>query len=416
MIGARSLAELKKYTKSFNKLYLADVLKLKKRAVRDGRMKILQTPARFYPHAGGVENYVFYLSRELVKLGHEVTVLCANEPKSEEEEFLDGVRVRRIPYIGKIANTNITPRLPIEIMREEFDLVHTHLPTPWSADWSALASALRGRPVVLTHHSDIVGQGRMNYVAKIYNNINLKFVLNSASKIIVANPKVVESSQYLSRHSNKIKIIPIGVDVERFRPIDYLEKESPGEKTVLFISVLDKFHEFKGLDRLLMAMVNVVEEVPKAKLIVGGDGELLSHYKNMASSIGLKERVEFPGYIPEDEIVKLYNRCDLFVLPSISASQETFGMVLLEAMACARPVVGTEIVGVAEVVKRRGAGLIVQSGDEKALARAIIKLLKDEDLRLRMGAAGREIVERNYSWSEVALKMEALYEGLIKGG
>ena len=88
-------------------------------------------------------------------------------------------------------------------------------------------------------------------------------------------------------------------------------------------------------------------------------------------------------------------------------------MVLLEAMACARPVLGTEIVGVAEEVKRHVAGFIVQSGDEKALAGAIIKLLKDEDLRLRMGAAGREIAKRNYSWSHVASKMEALYEDLV---
>jgi len=377
-------------------------------------MKILQTPARFYPYTGGVENYVRCLSRELVRLGHEVTVLSANEPKSEKEEFLDGIRVRRVPYIGKIANTNITPRLPIEIMREEFDVVHTHLPTPWSADWSAAASAVKGRPLVLTHHSDIIGQGRMNCIAKIYNKINRKFVLKSATKIIITNPKVAESSQYLNHYSYKINIIPLGVDSEWFRPIDNIKKEDPMEKTVLFISVLDKFHEFKGLDRLLMAMVDVVKEVPKAKLIVGGEGDLLSRYKKMATSVGLESHAEFLGYVPEDEIARLYNRCDLFVLPSISASQETFGMVLLEAMACARPVVSTEIVGVAEEVKQHGAGLIVQSRDERALAGAIIKLLKDEDLRLRMGAAGRTLAKRKYSWSQVALKTEALYEGLIK--
>jgi len=379
-------------------------------------MKILQTPARFYPYTGGVENYVYNLSRELAKLGHEVTVLCADEPGSAGEEVLDGIRVRRLPYIGKVANTNITPALPVEILREEFDLVHTHLPTPWSADWSCFAAAVRGRPMVLTHHSDIVGQGRMNYAAKIYNKVNQKVILKRSSKIIVTNPKVVESSPYLKRYSHKIKIIPVGVDVERFRAIDLAERKPQGRKKVLFISLLDKFHEFKGLDRLISAMVDVVEEVPETKLIVGGEGELLGRYEDMASSLGLEESIEFLGRVPEDEIVELYNSCDLFVLPSISASQETFGMVLLEAMACARPVVATEIVGVAEVVKHYGAGLIVQSGDEAALAEAITKLLKNEALRHRMGYVGREIAERNYSWSLVALKTEALYEGLIRGG
>lgn len=379
-------------------------------------MKILQTPVRFPPFAGGVENYVYNLSRELARLGHEVTVLCADEPKSEREEILDGVRVRRLPYIGKVANTNITPTLPVEILREEFDLVHTHLPTPWSADWSALAAAVKGRPMVLTHHSDIVGRGRMSYAAKIYNNVNQKIVLNKSSKIIITNPKVIESSPYLKHYSHKIEIIPVGVDIKRFRPIDLPEKEHPVGKKVLFISVLDRFHRFKGLDRLLMAMVDVVKEVPEAKLVVGGGGELLDRYENMASSLGLKDRVEFLGRVPEDDIIELYNSCDLFVLPSISASQETFGMVLLEAMACARPVVSTEIVGVAEMVKRYGAGLIVESGDEKALAEAITKLLKNEALRLRMGYVGRKIAERSYSWNRVALKTQALYEGLIKGG
>ncbi len=378
-------------------------------------MKILQTPARFYPYTGGVENYVRDLSRELVELGHEVTVLCANEPMSEKEGFLDGIRVKRIPYIGKIANTNITPRLPIEILREEFDVIHTHLPTPWSADWSAVAAAVKGRPLVLTHHSDIVGRGRMDYIAKIYNNINQKLVLKRASKIIVTNPNVVESSQYLKLYAYKLEMIPIGVDAERFKPLEPQKKGGSEEPTILFISVLDKFHEFKGLDRLLMSMGVILEAVPKARLIVGGDGELLDHYKNMASSLGLEERVRFLGYIPEDEIVKLYNGCDLFVLPSVSARQETFGIVLLEAMACARPVVGTEIVGVAEDVRRHGAGLIVQRKDEGALADAVIKLLKDEDLRLEMGTAARELAKRDYSWSQVALRMEALYEDLVKG-
>lgn len=93
-------------------------------------MKILQTPVRFHPFIGGVENYVYNLSRGLVGLGHEVTVLCANESKLEKEELLDGIKVRRLPYACKIANTNITPSLPIEILREEFDLIHAHLPTP----------------------------------------------------------------------------------------------------------------------------------------------------------------------------------------------------------------------------------------------------------------------------------------------
>ena len=76
-------------------------------------MKIVQTPVRFYPFIGGVENYVYYLSKELVKLGHDITVICANEPVSKKQEAVDGIEIKRLSYFGKIANTNITPQLPL---------------------------------------------------------------------------------------------------------------------------------------------------------------------------------------------------------------------------------------------------------------------------------------------------------------
>src|SRR5664280_2480803 len=97
-------------------------------------MKIVQTPVRFYPFTGGVENYVYYMSKELVKLGHDVKVICANEPSSIKEEIVDGINIKRLHYITKIANTNITPGFPFALSSEDFDIIHTHIPTPWSAD------------------------------------------------------------------------------------------------------------------------------------------------------------------------------------------------------------------------------------------------------------------------------------------
>ena len=372
-------------------------------------MKILQTPVRFYPFTGGVENYVYNLSRELVKLGHDVTVVCANEPAGKKEEVIDGIKIKRLSYIGKVANTNITPRLPFELLREEFDLIHTHLPTPWSADWSAIAAMIRKNPLVLTHHSDIVGDGPVSNVAQLYNCTNLQAILKKASKIIVAQPDVITSSLCLKKYENKIEVIPIGVDADKFRPIDTEKKND----TIFFLSVLDKFHKFKGLDHLLRAMVNVKEEIPDAKLIVGGDGALLEHYRKEASSLGLDKNVEFLGFVPDEAIVEFYNRCSLFVLPSISAGQETFGMVLLEAMACGRPIVSTEIVGVAEDVTEYDAGIIVECGNDRELGDAILYLLQNNDRAAQMGAAGRRLVEEKYSWRDMAKKVEEIYGDLV---
>ncbi|MCW3128986.1 MAG: glycosyltransferase family 4 protein [Methanophagales archaeon] len=372
-------------------------------------MKILQTPVRFYPFVGGVENYVYNLSKELVELGHEVTVVCANEPKVKSKEIIEGIKVKRLNYIGKVANTNTTLKLPLELFKEDFDILHTHLPTPWSADWSAIISKIKRKLLVLTYHNDLVGDGFANYIAKFYNLTSLNLVLKRAAKIMITQPNYLESSPYIKNYENKIEVIPNGVDITKFRPIK-VEKE---ENTLFFLSVLDEYHRYKGLDYLLKGLMRVKKEIPNVRLIVGGEGKLLNYYKQKASSMGLRDNVEFAGFIPDEQIVKYYNKCDLFILPSISAKQEGFGIVLLEAMACEKPVVSTEIVGVAEDVREGNAGRIVKPNDEEALVEAIIKILTDKDLAMKMGINGRKLVEEKYTWEMIAAKVLNLYEGLL---
>lgn len=369
-------------------------------------LKILQTPARFYPYIGGVENYTYYLSRELVKLGHEVSVICANEPKSDKKE-IDGIKLKRLYYVGKIANTNITPSIPFSILKEDFDILHTQLPTPWSADWSAVVSAVKRKPLVLTYHNDIVGTGIADYIAKVYNITSLKFLLKQAAKITISHHNYIKFSPHLKTYQEKIMIVPPGVDTERFQP-----SETRIEETIFFLSLLDEFHRYKGLDHLLEALKLVKKEKPQVKLKVGGGGKLLQYYREKAASLGLEDNVEFLGYVPNERIPDHYANCNLFVLPSISASQEGFGIVLLEALASGRPVVSTNIVGIADDIEKYSTGIVVKPGDTKALADAIIRILQDEKEAERMGANGRKLVETKYSWVKIAGSMENIYYSL----
>jgi glycosyltransferase involved in cell wall biosynthesis len=219
-------------------------------------MNILQTPVRFYPFTGGVENYVFYLSRELVKSGNKVEVICANEPPSPKEDTLDGIKVKRLSYTGKIANTNITPHLPLSLSRAECDLIHTHLPTPWSADWSAFYSKIKKKPLVVTYHNDIIGRGLSNSIAHLYNVTALKIVLRQAEKIVITQPGYLKSSSHLKNYKDKVEVVPTGVDLEKFWP--KTEKEI---NTIFFLSLLDEFHQYKGLEYLLKALLIIKEEI-----------------------------------------------------------------------------------------------------------------------------------------------------------
>ncbi|MGF7119005.1 glycosyltransferase family 4 protein [Methanobacterium oryzae] len=373
-------------------------------------MKIVQTPVRFYPFIGGVENYVYYSSKELVKLGHNVTVICANEPSTEKEEVVDGIKVKRLSYLGKIANTNVTSRLPFAISKEDFDIIHTHIPTPWSADWSNIFSKLKRKPLVVTYHNDIIGSGFADYIARFYNVTALKLLLNQADRIIITQPNYLHSSLYLEDYSDKVEVIPNGVDVEKFRPINITKEKN----TLFFLSLLDEFHKYKGLDYLLKAIIKVKKEIPDIKLIVGGKGALLDYYADLTEKYGLKNNVEFHGFIPDEKIVEYYNKCNVFVLPSISSKQEGFGIVVLEALACETPVISTEIVGAAADVKNSNSGIIVPPKDVDELADAIIKILSDEHKLKKMGKNGRIFVEKSYTWHKVAKMMANVYKELLE--
>ncbi|NYB26606.1 MAG: glycosyltransferase family 4 protein [Methanobacteriaceae archaeon] len=374
-------------------------------------MKILQTPVRFYPFTGGVENYVYYLSRELVNSGNQVKVVCANEPDIESKQRVEGIEVERLPYMGKIANTNITTGLPGALSDGDYDIIHTHIPTPWSADWSAFYSNSKKKPLVVTYHNDIIGQGLASLVAHIYNSVGLNYVLKTAAKIIITQPGYLQSSSYLAKYRDKIEVIPNGVDVEKFQPIQASDNED--RNTIFFLSVLDEFHKYKGLEYLLEALKIVKNKILDVKLIVGGKGVLLDHHQEMAASLGLKDNVEFAGFIPDEEIADYYSQASVFVLPSISSLQEGFGIVALEALACQTPVVTTDIVGVAHDLKQIKGGIVIPPRDTHKLADAITQILSDAQMQKEMGQRGRKLVQEKYTWKVVASSMEKVYKEIL---
>ena len=305
-----------------------------------------------------------------------------------------------------MANTSITPYLPLALYREDFDILHTHLPTPWSADWSGLISRLKKRPLVLTYHNDIVGEGWAGQIAWIYNKTALKLLLKSAGGIIVTRNRYV--SPYLKEYAGKVFFVPLGIDVEAFRP-----KEAPPKGDIFFLSVLDEFHRYKGLEVLFAALKIMKQELPDVRLVVGGRGCMLDCYRGMADSLGIGDNVSFAGFIPSEKLIEYYNGCKLFALPSTDPRREGFGIVPLEAMACERPVVVTEIMGMAGDINECGAGMVVRCNDKEALASSMLAILKDDDLAGRMGAEGRKLAIGKYSWRRAAEQIERVYRELL---
>lgn len=362
-------------------------------------MKIVQTPPRIFG-PGGVERYVADLSVELIRRGHDVSVVCSSGGVLGDRE--SRVPIRTLTACGRIGNTPITPALPLRLLQTDFDLIHTHIPTPWSADWSGIIAGFMRKPLVVTYHSSITGRGFAGSIARFYARTSFRRLMHAADSIIVARERFLPAS--LADFEEKIVHIPIGVDVSRFYP-----EQNDCTADVFFLGVLDEYHGFKGLDTLLSAIRIAKRKIPSIRLVIGGGGSMLAHYADMAASMGLSENVRFTGVIRDEELRDYYNRSQVFVLPSRTPELETFGIVALEAMACARPVVTTEIAGMADDISRAGAGIVVEPDNPEEIADAITRILLDESLADRMGKNGLLLVREKYLWTSVAARIEHLY-------
>lgn len=352
---------------------------------------------------GGVENVAQAVCSRLVASGEDVLVVCADEPRGAPDVG-DGVPIRRLGWVAKIANTNITPRLPLVLFSEPWDVVHTHLPTPWSADWSVLIARLLRRGSVLSFYNDIVGEGFADRVARLYRSTVLRLTLGLADRIIVVSDYWRDELLALDPGlGGKLAVIPTGVDLHRFTP-------GPGGdgRQLLFVGLLDRFHRYKGLAVLFDALSMIRDPF---ELTVVGDGELRPEYEAQVAHLGLSAHVRFVGRVEDDELSALYARSDIYILPSEVARQEGgFTLTALEAMASGVAVILADGAGqVARDAERDGAGLRVPSGDAAALAEALERLLRNDEERRQMRVAARQLVAARHSWDQIARDRRAIY-------
>ena len=205
----------------------------------------------------------------------------------------------------------------------------------------------------------------------------------------------------------KIRIVPNGVDLQRFKPTEDCEKvkELIGRNSEHVILFVGNLIPRKGLHFLIEAAKHVVKEIKETKFVIVGDGPLRNHLISYSKKQGVSDKFVFLVDVSEALLPTLYNCADIFASPSI---QEGQGISLLEAQATAKPVVAFNVTAITEVVKDKETGLLVKS-DSFELAKALSSLLSDKTLRERMGHAGREYVCKNFSWTLCAQKMGQIY-------
>ncbi len=372
----------------------------------------------FPPWRGGAETHVYNLARNLSKFGHEVIVFCADDPLQPGTYQIEGVTVKRLKDFGWLYGVPLIPGLARELLNVKADIIHAHFPNPFNATLSALTAYIRGIPSILTWHNDLPYVTRMaGFLAGLHDYFLSPVYLGFFRKIIATSKIYALSSRILLRNIEKVRVIPNGVDCrlfnpevegERIRKIYNLE----GGIVILFVAALTKWHKYKGLDFLLKAFKIVKKNFVNARLLIIGEGPLRRNYESLALSLGINEDALFVGEVGEKELPEFYAASDMVALPSLDRS-EGFGLTLLEGNASGRPVIGSKVGGVPEVIEDGYNGFLVRPHDENALAKAIEKLCNDENLRIRMGKNGRNFAEQ-LDWGDVSKKIENLYFEVIK--
>lgn len=389
-------------------------------------MNILMVTPYFFPERGGLENYAYNIAKRLVKKGWNITVVCSTRENKNGGVTIDNIKILRLKPNFILSNTPIKFSLFSEILNRlrsgNFDLINAHTPVPYFADVSAMVSKLcNDIPFVLTYHNDLIKDSfLMNVVAKMYNfTINLN-TLSLAKKIITPSPFCYNESRFLQKFKDKLVWIPPGVDIEKYstkesKRLHELYDLPESSKVVLFVGAMNRGHTHKGVHYLLRAFKKVLEKINDVYLVLVGKGDMIPEYQSMCVELKIFDRVVFTGFVEESDLIRFYQSSDVVVLPSTTV-QEGFGMVLIEAGACGKPVIGTRVGGMKYVIKDGETGLLVPPKDEMALAKAIVKLLQDEDMAKKMGINGRKLVEEKYTWNRSIRLTEDVYTNVALKG
>jgi rhamnosyl/mannosyltransferase len=237
-------------------------------------------------------------------------------------------------------------------------------------------------------------------------------LMRRASAIIATSPNYVDSSPILSRNRARCRVIPFGIDADAFRPRDAgiaaKIRRRYGEHLVLAVG---RMVYYKGFEYLIRAMSSV-----RGHLLLVGEGPLQAKLERVAFDVGARDRITFLGRVSQEEVLGYYNAADVFVMPSVARS-EAFGIAQLEAMACGKPVINTQLrSGVPFVSRDSVTGITVAPADSSELAAAINRLLDDPGLRQQYGAAAARRVRQEFSIPAMVDRTLELYREVISNG
>jgi L-malate glycosyltransferase len=294
------------------------------------------------------------------------------------------------------------------------NLIHAHFAYPEGLV-GLLAKEATGKPLVVTVHGyDIVAEPSIGYGARLNKKLDhiIREVLDEADAVIAASQVAFSEAQKMVSRPERIHLIPNGVDTNRFnQSLDgtaIRKKLGIKNQTVVFTL---RSHEPKyGLEYLIRAASIVTSKTDNVVFVLGGEGSMRCHHQQLVTQLRLENKVLFTGKIPQSEVPSYYSMGDIVVVPSL---QEAFGLVVSEAMACGKPVVGTNVGGIPDQLIDGFNGFIVPPKNAEEIAEKILWLVNNPEAAKRMGAHGRDVVERKFDIRQRISRIENLYREIL---
>ena len=360
-------------------------------------MKIGIVSQSYYPRYGGVTEHVHHTAEELIRRGHDVRVITSRfRGDLPDPDFVDRVGYNiLIPFNKAFVDFTVGLRLKQDLRalfeRHDFDVIHTHCPI--SPSLPVLAVQAASCPQVGTFHST----GAPGVIQDAFRALLTRVVEKLDARIAVSRTAADTAA---GMFPGDYRIIPNGVDIERFTPTQsgFDAWHDPDRVNLLFVGRLDPR---KGLHLLIEAMPEVVKRTRgRARLLVIGDSYLRARLEASVPA-AVRQHIRFLGHVPSSDLARWYRTGDVFVSPA--SGNESFGIVLLEAMASGCPVVASDIPGYRSVVQPDVNGVMFEAGAVPALADALVRLVEDPERRQTLATRGRaRAVE--FAWPRVTAR------------
>ena len=362
------------------------------------------------PGSAHVIKWVKYLCNKSIN----IYLFGLNEFEEKEYLGIENLKIKSLNMNGEIfkkqdgnfTKLNYLKAFPtIKKIIQEFkpDIMHAHYASSYG-----LLGALSGfHPYILSvYGSDVFNFPNRNFLTKYLFRFNLR----RADKILSTSRIMAKEIRIYTE--KEIEVTPFGIDIDFFKP---LKVENIFNKDDIVIGTIKSLEKKYGIEYLIRAFKQLKENnyPQKLKLLIVGGGTLEKHLKNLVKELDLWDFTMFTGYIPPKEIPKYHNMLDIYASLSIEAS-ESFGVAVLEASACEKPVVVSNIGGLPEVVINNTTGFLVEKENVNEISRTLERLILNEKLRKELGTNGREFVIKSYNWKNNVESMINIYNNLLK--